>query len=103
MTKKLVGKVTPEQRDEIQTLYERRNALKELFKVVPKDNQDLYERVVADMAQTQKNFDQWWEDRSKEYQWEGKKNGRWEIDFDTCDIFLCEDCPEICENCSEKP
>ena len=68
--KKLVGKVTPEQKDEIQALFERRNSLKELFLIVPKDNQDLYERVVADMAQTQKKFDQWWSDRAAEYQWE---------------------------------
>ena len=88
--KKLVGKVTPEQKDEIQALFERRNSLKELFLIVPKDNQDLYERVVADMAQTQKKFDQWWADRAAEYQWEGRENGHWEINFDTCEIFLNE-------------
>ncbi len=90
MTKKLVGKVTPEQRDEIQALYERRNSLKELLLIVPKDNQDLYERVFADMTQAQKNFDQWWADRGAEYLWEGKVNGRWEINFETCEIYLCE-------------
>ena len=88
MTKKLVGKVTPEQRDEIQTLFERQNSLKELFLIVPKDNQDLYERVVADMTQTQKKYDQWWSDRAKEYQW--KDGDHWEINFDTCEIFLNE-------------
>lgn len=88
--KKLVGKVTPEQKDEIQALFERRNSLKELFLIVPKDNQDLYERVVADMAQTQKKFDQWWSDRAAEYQWEGRENGHWEINFETCEIFLNE-------------
>lgn len=103
MTKKLVGKVTPEQRDEIQALYERRNALKELFIVVPKDNQNLYERVAADMAQTQKKFDQWWSDIRAQYNCEDKKCGLWEINFDTCEIFLSENCSEPCENCSEKP
>ncbi len=88
--KKLVGKVTPEQRDEIQALFERRNSLKELFLVVPPNNQDLYERVVADMAQTQKLFEKWWSDRGAEYQWEGTENGHWEINFDTCEIFLSE-------------
>lgn len=88
--KKLVGKVTPEQRDEIQALFERRNALNELFLVVPKENQDLYGRVMADMEQTQKKFDQWWSDRSAEYHWEGQENGSWEINFDTCEIFLNE-------------
>ena len=90
MTKKLVGKVTPEQRDEIQGLFERRNSLKELFLVVPPNNQDLYERVVSDMAQTQKKFEKWRSDRGAEYQWEGKENGHWEINFETCEIYLNE-------------
>ena len=88
--KKRVGKVPPEQRDEIQVLFERRNSLKELLLVVPAENQDLYERVVADMAQTQKKFDQWWADRAAEYRWERRENARWEINFDTCEIFLNE-------------
>ena len=89
--KKLLGKVTPEQKDEIQALFERRNSLKELFLIVPKENQDLYERVVADMAQTQKKFDQWWSDRVSEYHWEGCEKGRWEINFETFEIFLVSD------------
>ena len=92
-TKKVVGTVTLEQRDQIQGLFERRNSLKELFMIVPPDNAALYERVVADMAETQKRFDQWWADCAKEYQWEGSEKGNWEIDFQSCEIFLREcDC-----------
>lgn len=88
MSKKIVGTVSPEQRDEIQGLFERRNSLKELFMIVNPENTALYERVVADMAETQKNFDLWWSDRAKEYQWESNENGSWEIDFQTCEILL---------------
>lgn len=90
--KKLVGKVTPEQRDEIQGLFERRNSLKELFPIVSPENRELYERVIADMAETQKKFEQWWSDRGKEYQWESSECGNWEIDFQTCEIFLRTGC-----------
>jgi hypothetical protein len=55
--KKNVGKVTPEQKAEIQALFERRNSLKELFMVVNPSNAELYERVIADMAETQKKFE----------------------------------------------
>ena len=34
VTKKLVGQVTPEERDEIQMLFERRNGLNELAKIL---------------------------------------------------------------------
>lgn len=88
-TKKVVGKVTPEQRDEIQSLFERRNSLKELMMIVnPAENNELYERVLADQTETRKRFEQWWSDRGKEYCWEGSENGNWEIDFQTCEIFL---------------
>lgn len=86
--KKSIGRVTPEQKDEIQALFERRNALKELFMIVDPKNTELYERVLADISETKKKFDQWWNDRAAEYGWEGCANGNWEIDFDSCEIFL---------------
>lgn len=58
--------------------------------IVSRENNALYERVVADMAQTQKRFDQWWSDRAAEYGWESAEDGKWEIDFQTCAIFLTE-------------
>ena len=42
--KKLVGQVTPEEKNEIQTLFERRNGLNELAKILTADNSDLYEK-----------------------------------------------------------
>ena len=38
MTRKLVGQVTPEEKNEIQSLFERRNGLNELAKVITADN-----------------------------------------------------------------
>lgn len=97
--KKMIGHVTPEQRDVIQGLFERRNSLKELFMIVDPANTALYERVVADMAETQKKFDQWWADRAAEYHWEATENGNWEINFESCNIFIGKSRP--CETCSD--
>jgi len=87
-TKKLVGQVTPEERDEIQILFERRNGLNELAKILTSDNHELYEKLVKDMGETSSKFQSWWNRMSQKYQWESKEDGNWEINFDTCEIFL---------------
>ena len=87
-TRKQVGQVTPEERNEIQTLFERRNGLNELAKILTSDNEDLYEKLIKDMGETSTKFQNWWNRMASKYQWEGTENGNWEINFDTCDIFL---------------
>lgn len=86
--KKLVGIVTPEERDEIRTLFERKNGLTELAKVVSVDNEILYEKLVKDMGEVTTKYQGWWNLMSAKYAWESVPNGNWEINFDTCDIYL---------------
>ena len=88
MNKKPIGLVTPEERNEIQTLFERRNGLNELAKILTSDNEVLYEKLVKDMGETSTKFQNWWNRMASKYKWEGTENGNWEIDFDTCEIFL---------------
>ena len=87
-TRRLVGQVTPEERNEIQTLFERRNGLNELAKILTSDNTELYEKLVMDMGETNTKFQSWWNRMSQKYQWESSENGNWEINFDTCEVFL---------------
>ena len=90
-TRKLVGQVTPEERDEIQMLFERRNGLNELAKILTSDNAEfaeLYEKLVKDMGEASIKFQAWWTRMSQKYQWESTENGNWEINFDTCEVFL---------------
>ncbi len=88
MEKKTVGHVTVEEKNEIQTLFERRNGLNELAKIVTADNNELYEKLVRDMGETGTKFQQWWDTMAEKYQWESSENGNWEIDFSTCEINL---------------
>ena len=88
MNKKVVGQVTEDEKNEIQTLFERRNGLNELAKILTPDNADLYERLVKDLGETTTKFQKWWDDMSTKYQWEGVENGNWEIDFQTSEIYL---------------
>lgn len=86
--KKIVGKVTPEEKKEIQMLFERRNGLNELAKILTADNSELYEKLVHDMGETSTKFQQWWDRMAQKYQWEASPNGNWEINFETCEISL---------------
>lgn len=86
--KKEVGQVTIEERDEIQKLFERRNGLNELAKILSPDNDELYQKLVKDMGETSTKFQDWWNRMGEKYRWEFAENGNWEINFDTCKIFL---------------
>jgi CXXX repeat modification system protein len=87
--KTLVGQVTEEEKKAILELFERRSGLTELVKIVGNDN-TLYEKVVADMGATSVKFQNWWDKMATKYQWESAENGHWEINFDTCEIFLVQ-------------
>lgn len=80
--------MTPEEKNEIQALFERRNGLTELAQVLTADKADLYEKLVSDLGETSRKFQQWWDDKSRAYNWDRDDNGNWEIDFSTCDIYL---------------
>ncbi|MGN0225408.1 MAG: CXXX repeat peptide modification system protein [Prevotella sp.] len=88
MKKKLVGQVTVEEKNEIQTLFERRNGLSELAKILTPDNHQLYEKLVKDMGETGTKFQQWWDTMAQKYHWESVADGNWEINFETCEIYL---------------
>ena len=88
MEKKNVGIVTAEERDEIQKLFRRHSGLADLAKIVTADNDELYEKVVNDLGDTNTRFQDWWNKKGEKYNWESAENGRWQINFDTCEIFL---------------
>lgn len=88
VTKKLVGQVTTDEKKEIQTLFERRNGLNELAKIVTADNTELYEKLVKDLGETVAKYQDWWDRMAMKYQWESAQNGKWKINFETCEIYL---------------
>lgn len=93
-SKKIVGQVTEEEKKEIQSLFERRNALTELAKVLDASNEALYEKLIKDMGETSTKFQSWWDRMSQSYKWESAENGNWEINFETNEIYL------VCQGCS---
>lgn len=88
MNKKVVGSVTEEEKNAIQKLFERRNGLNELAKILTPDNEMLYEKLVKDLGETGTKFQRWWDEMSAKYQWESAEDGTWEINFQTNEIVL---------------
>lgn len=88
MNKKVVGNVTEEEKNAIQKLFERRNGLNELAKILSTDNVELYERLVKDLGETGTKFQNWWDEMSTKNHWESAENGTWEINFQTNEIVL---------------
>lgn len=87
--KRIVGQITGQERDEIRSLFERKNGLAELAKIIGDDDR-LYEKLIADMGTTGGKFQKWWDDMAAKYQWERTAEGSWQVDFDTCDIYLTD-------------
>lgn len=90
MEKKLIGQVTVEEKNEIQQLFERRNGLNELSKLLTVDNDSLYQKLIKDLGETSTKFNNWWDSMYKKYKWEKREGANWEIEFDTCEIYLVQ-------------
>lgn len=89
--RKSVGFITEEEKQTILNLFERKNGLLELMKILTPDNTAMYEKLVMDMGCTSTRFQKWWDDMSQKYQWESMPNGHWKIDFETNEIFLSDE------------
>lgn len=88
--RKVIGKVTSQERDQIRGMFERYNGLKELAKIIGADNDDLYDKVVNDLGHATTAMEDWWSSMAEKYDWESTPSGHWEIDFSNCNIILCD-------------
>ena len=95
--KKEIGYVTPDERDIIKELFERKNGLIELTKSLINikkeelENSYLYEKLTKDMGKVTIEFQEWWDKMRKKYEWDNLSGYRWEIDFETCKIYLVKE------------
>lgn len=85
---RVVGKITEEEKQAIQELFERKNGLAELLKILTPENDLLYEKLIRDMGSTATRFQQWWDNMYEKYQWQKSENGHWKVNFVTNEIIL---------------
>lgn len=86
--RKEIGKVSVEERNHIKALFERKNGLVELAKIVSPENEKLYEKLIQDLSETSRKFEDWWNNMAAKYDWEFDENSHWEIDFDSRTVYL---------------
>ena len=84
---KIIGKVVDDEKKVIEDLYEKKIALENIIKIIEPNNESLYNKVVFDYGITLKEFEEWWANMSKKYNWEGVN---WRIDFQTNEIIHFE-------------
>jgi CXXX repeat modification system protein len=88
--KEVVGRVSFEEANEIKFLFERKNGLIELAKSLNDNNISLYDKIVTDLGIVSTKFDQWWNEKSTQYNWPNKVGHAWEINFSTGEIYLAK-------------
>jgi CXXX repeat modification system protein len=91
VSRKIVGKVTEEEKNRVQILHERKNALVSLLKSTAGHDdrlQALYDRLIADFAKTSADMEKWFKEMCEKYSWESHPRGSWNVNFATCEIEL---------------
>ena len=92
MREEKVGQLTEDEKDKILKLFERQLALKELIAdsehPINENSNDLYEKIISDMGQTERKLDGVWDDLARKYKWKSAEDGNWNIDFETGDVIL---------------
>ena len=88
MDKKIVGKVTEDEKREIQELYEKKLALENLLKIIDSSNEQMYVKLVADYGSTMRLFQEWWNKMHITYNWKSEKDKSWNINFETNEVSL---------------
>lgn len=94
MIKQKVGEVTEDEKEEVLRLYDRKNALNELFFVLSSpyltegEKETLKGRIIDDMAKANSLYEKWWSDKREKYNWKSKATGQWIMDFRTRAVYL---------------
>lgn len=91
---KLLGTITAEESEYVRKLLGRKDALKELAQIIPaqeKNKDNLYERIIDDMAETSTKIEVWWKETSKKYGWSYDASDRWYLNVESNEISLDAD------------
>ena len=84
--KKVIGKVTEEEKQQIKDINEHKNSLEELLLILPQEC-ELYQKALDEMNNTMNAYQEWWSTHYNKYHWE-KGNTNWTILFETNEIII---------------
>ena len=84
---KKVGEVLESEKQIIYDLYEKRNALVNLLKILD-DTDKMWNDAVNILEFTRNKEKEWWKEKEQKYKWYGETDKSWVINFRTNEIFL---------------
>ena len=96
MNREIVGTVTEEEKNEILVLFERKLGIEELAftlesDLLPPDKKNgMQDKMIAELGRVKINLQAWWDRMYEKYKWKSVDDYRWNIDFQTCEIYLTE-------------
>ncbi len=94
MTKELVGTVTEEEKNELLILFERKIGIEELAATLENDllstekKEIMQDKMISELGKVTLNLQTWWDKMYEKYKWKSIEGYVWNIDFETCEIFL---------------
>lgn len=94
MERNILVTVKEEEKQEIQDLFERINALKSLAMTLADNNLEfekhssLYEKLIKDLQESNRKYEQWWSNIANKYTLDVELLKRATIDFSSNEIFI---------------
>lgn len=77
-TRKLIGKISQSEAEEIEPVVERLNGLEELLMIVT--DKELSKKVEKEIFVLKEQCDAWWKEMSSNYKWDVPLAKEWELD-----------------------
>ncbi len=96
MNREVVGIVTEEEKNEILVLFERKLGIEELAftlesELLSTDEKDnMQEKMIAELGRVKINLQACWNRVYEKYKWKSVDGYKWNIDFQTCEIYLTQ-------------
>jgi CXXX repeat modification system protein len=94
MMREIVGKVTEEEKNEMLILFERKLGIDELAFTLESDllsedkKESMQDKMITELGKIKLDMQTWWNKMCEKYKWKSVDGYKWNIDFQTCEIFL---------------
>lgn len=94
MEREIVGTVSEEEKNEILNLFERKLGIEELAYTLESDllspdkKEGMQDKMISELGKVKLMLQDWWDKMYVKYQWKSIDGYRWNIDFQTCEIYI---------------
>lgn len=92
-----IGFISNDECEEIKNLHTQKETLLDVFNslatsgISDTSKEEIYNRLLKDIAQQRLQISEWWKVTSQKYHWQARKDGKWQINYDSREVFLVID------------